>query len=298
MKKEKTVGGILLRIFIGVVLAIILVVVALFLISKYVVGIDIFGAYSSFKELGTTVNTETILTYQFEKNQDMVDALNEIIEFKTGETGLVTSGENTVNIDYDKLENLVFDSDLDLTDKQIACMIDSALNEYKSTAGESDLFEGLQLCQIKFSDYKESAGKFNSIKMNYVVKMSLTNFKSMMNSFPLSLFKNLLPNELYIQSTLTITKDNNRAWSYSTKAENTTINNLDVEKTTKLISSISGIIGAGNADDLGLSIGGIITDLMIGNKESLGFASGLLNAEDFTFKRYNNTNYFSIKFDF
>ena len=37
MKKEKTVGGILLRIFIGVVLAIILVVVALFLISKYVV---------------------------------------------------------------------------------------------------------------------------------------------------------------------------------------------------------------------------------------------------------------------
>lgn len=298
MSKEKTVGGTLLKIGIGVVLAIVLIVVALFLIAKYVLGIDILGAYSSLKKLGTTVNTETIITYPYEKNDAMVNGLNNIFELKTGETGIVSGGDGSVTIDYERLESLFFDSDFELTDKQVACILNASLNKYLSSASDaSELFDGLELCQIKFSEYQESGGKFKSVKINYVVKMSLSSIKGYMKSFPLTLFKNLLPNELYVSSDITLTKDNTGAWKYSLKATNTTINNLDTEATNKFVTSIAGVLGLNEADEMGHSIGEIIVDAVIGTPSKLGLGSGLLNAEDFTFKRANNTTYYVVKFN-
>ena len=298
MSKEKTVGGTLLKIGIGVVLAIVLIVVALYLITKYAIGVDILGVYSSLKELGTTVNTETIITYPYEKNDAMVNGLNNIFELKTGETGIVSGGDGSVTIDYERLESLFFDSDFELTDKQVACILDASINKYASSEDEiSSIFNGLELCQIKFSEYQESGGKFKSVKINYVVKIPLENIKSFMNTFPLNLFKDKLPDDLYVSSDILLTKDNTTAWKYSLKSSNTTVNNLNAEKTNKMIESISGLLGVNDADEFGLAIGEFIIDAVIGTPSKLGLGSGLLNAEDFTFKRANNTTYYVVKFN-
>lgn len=298
MAREKTVGGTIVKIVVGVVLTIVLVVVGLFLIAKYALGIDILGIYSSLKQLGTTVNTETIITYPYEKDNSMVNSLNNIFELKSGETGIVTGGDGSISVDYERLEGLLFDSDLELTDKQIACILDASLQKYINTSEENEkLFEGLELCQIKFIEYTEAGGKFDSITMNYVVRMSLDGIKSYMNSFPLTLFKGLLPSDLYVSSDIVIKKDNSGAWKYTTKAEETKINNLDNDKTNELVASISGILGVTDADELGVSIGEVIVNAIIGTPDNLGLGSGLLNAEDFTFRRANDTNYYVIKFN-
>lgn len=297
MAKEKTVGGTIVKIVVGIILAIVLVVVGLYLIAKYALGIDILGAYSSLKQLGTTVNTETIITHTYEKNDDMVNSLNNIFELRAGETGIVSGGDGSISIDYERLENLLFDTELELTDKQIACILDASLNKYATTSEEAaDMIKGLELCQIKFSEYAEAGGKFKSVKINYVVKFSLEDIKSYMNSFPLNLFKKLLPNELYLTSDIILTKDNTAPWKYDLKAENTKINNLDTEKTNSLVTSIAGILGLSDADELGVSVGDIIIDAFIGTPNELGLGSGLLNAEDFSFKRVDNTTYYIVKF--
>lgn len=298
MAKQKTVGGTILKITLGIVVAVVVFVVAFFLIAKYAVGVDIIGAYRGLKKLGTTVDTQTIITYPYEKNEAMADSLNSIIESKTGETGIVTSTGGEITIDVEKFENLLFDSSLELTDKQLACIINASFDDYVNSV-EDDISKNLkdiELSQIQFSAYQEEGGKFKSVNMNIVIKLPLETIKEYMNGFPLSLLKDMLPNELYIKTDLKITKDSSSAWKYSITAKNTAFNNLSHEDSNNLIKSVSGILGVPDADEMGYSIGEFVINTIIGNSEQIGFGNGLLQAKDFTFKTVGSQIYYVIEF--
>ena len=298
MAKQKTVGGTILKIVLIIVAIVAVLVIGLFLITKYMIGVDIIGAYNGLKKLGTTVDTQTIITYPYEKDEAMANSLNSIIELKTGETGVVVSSNGEITIDTERFENLMFDSSLELTDKQLACIIDASFDEYVDSQEDSaaSKLEGVELSQIQFGSYQEEGGVFKSVNMNIVVKLPLENFKTYMNSFPLSLVKDMLPSDLYIKTTLKITKDNNTAWTYSIKASDTTFNNMTKEDSNNLIKAISKLLGVADADELGYSIGEVVVSTMIGNSEQIGFGSGLLQAKDFTFKNTGNKIYYVVEF--
>lgn len=298
MAKQKTVGGTILKIVLIIVAIVAVLVIGLFLITKYMIGVDIIGAYNGLKKLGTTVDTQTIITYPYEKDEAMANSLNSIIELKTGETGVVVSSNGEITIDTERFENLMFDSSLELTDKQLACIIDASFDEYVDSQEDSvaSNLEGVELSQIQFGSYQEEGGVFKSVNMNIVVKLPLENFKTYMNSFPLSLVKDMLPSDLYIKTTLKITKDNNTAWTYSIKASDTTFNNMTKEDSNNLIKAISKLLGVADADELGYSIGEVVVSTMIGNSEQIGFGSGLLQAKDFTFKNIGNKIYYVVEF--
>jgi len=298
MAKQKTVGGTILKIVLGIVIVVVLFVVGLFLIAKYAIGVDIIGAYNGLKKLGTTVDTQTIITYPYEKDDAMANSLNSIIELKTGETGVIVSSNGEITIDTERFENLMFDSSLELTDKQLACIIDTSFNEYLESQEDTiaNNMEGVELSQIQFGSYQEEGGVFKSVNLNIVVKLPLENIKQHMTGFPLSLLKDMLPNELYIKTNLKITKDNTSAWTYSIKASDTTFNNMSKEDSNNLIKSISGLLGIPDADELGYTIGEVVVNTIIGNSEQIGFGSGLLQAKDFTFKNIGNKIYYVIEF--
>ena len=50
MAKQKTVGGTILKIVLGIVIVVVLFVVGFFLIAKYAIGVDIIGAYKGLKK--------------------------------------------------------------------------------------------------------------------------------------------------------------------------------------------------------------------------------------------------------
>lgn len=298
MAKQKTVGGTILKIVLGIVIVVVLFVVGFFLIAKYAIGVDIIGAYKGLKKLGTTVDTQTIITYPYETNEAMADSLNSIIELKTGETNIVTSSGGEITIDTQRFENLLFDSSLELTDKQLACIINVSFDDYTNALDEkvANGLKDVELSQIQFGSYQEEGGVFKSVNMELVVKLPLENIKQYMTGFPLSLLKDMLPNELYIKTNLKITKDNTSAWKYSILAKDTTFNNMTKEDSNNLIKSISGFLGASDADELGYIIGEYVVNTIIGNSEQIGFGSGLLQARDFTFKNIGNKIYYVIEF--
>ncbi len=299
MAKEKTIGGTILKIVLIVATVIVVGVLALFLIAKYFIGIDIIGAYSSLKKLGTQVNTETIITYPYADNK-MADSLNNLFEINAGQGGIVSGSGENLTVDYERLEGLEFSASLELTDKQLAAIINASFNKYINSnqleEQTADLMEGLEISQIKFSNYVVEGGLFKSVDVQTVVKFPLESIKAFMTGFPLSLFRDMLPNDLYLDTTITITKDYGEAWKYSLKAKDTKINNMTNEEATALVKSISGILGVNDADELGVTFGEVLIDAIIGNTEEIGLGSGLLNAKDFSFKKTGETIYYVIEF--
>ena len=127
------------------------------------------------------------------------------------------------------------------------------------------------------------------------MSVSLLKIKEKMNSFPLNLLKGKVPDTLYINSTVKITK-NAGAFNYEVTHESLALNKMTGKEVENLFNLINIVAKVGDIGDFNLSIGKSFVDVLIGNSEVSGLAYSLrsVGATDFEFALQDEIVYFII----
>ena len=105
-----------------------------------------------------------------------------------------------------------------------------------------------------------------------------------MNFFPANLIAKYIPDNLYIDSNVTVTKTST-PFEYSVSSNYLTINELNEQGTNELLTTLNKFVEVGNVEDFNLQIGKGFVDVIIGNAEQKGFIYSLKDAgaTDFVF---------------
>ena len=105
-----------------------------------------------------------------------------------------------------------------------------------------------------------------------------------MNFFPANLIAKYIPDNLYIDSNVTVTKTST-PFEYSVSSNYLTINELNEQGTNELLTTLNKFVEVGNVEDFNLQIGKVFVDVIIGNAEQKGFIYSLKDAgaTDFVF---------------
>ena len=275
MRRRKTLLGSLLRFIFGLILLVAVVVGGIcgFLYFKY--KINVFTVMGQLNTLSQAPQVEKIITNPYESSD------KETIETIKNSTVITTYAE--------------------FSDRQIASYISDyiknnpdALKVKLSNDKEIDLQEyGFELSQIKFSNIDEKG----NVDFNVVVKLELEKVKKFMkeNGVPLKWFVNKVPDQLYISSTVRVTKGET-AFAYSTEGLGMTINNLSLKDTESIFDTVNVFVKLGSSKDFSKTIGDIFVDSLIGNENNDGLAYSLKGkgVKDYTFTSHDDNNYFAI----
>ena len=190
---------------------------------------------------------------------------------------------------------------LELTDKNVGAI----LNIYLSLSSSGTAVEGSveelspKLIQVKFLSFDEET---KNVKMNFVVKVETTKLKEKMNTFPMSMAVNKIPNNIYISSTCNVVKKDGK-FNYEVTAEDLTINNLDSNPTKEFVKVLNMVMQVGTREELNLKLSKMFVNGMIGKSAEYndgekisGFANSLenLGADDFNFKIKDGVIYYVI----
>lgn len=288
MAKRKPWWLRLINTIFGIVISLCVFVagVAIFINVKY--DINIFKTISQVNSLNKEVNESEAFTKKLtdEDNQSASTAVNLVI------TDLIQYDETDGYTVSNSITNQMT-ANLRLTDKQVGAILNMLIKSEGDIGnialGDAEL--SFELLQLSFSNYTES-----STDCNVVLKVDITSFKETLNSFPLNLLNNFIPDTIYISSNVGVTKGEN-AFEYSITSKGLTLNNLSVEETRDLANVLNKFMNFGDIDTLNEQIGKSFVDAMIGTSENSGFAYGLksLGAEDFDFVQENDVIYLEIQ---
>ena len=117
-------------------------------------------------------------------------------------------------------------------------------------------------------------------------ELSLENstLKEKLNCFPANLIAKYIPDNLQIDSNVTVTKTST-PFEYTVSSNYLTINELNEQGTNELLTTLNKFIEVGNVEDFNLQIGKVFVDVIIGNAEQKGFIYSLKDAgaTDFVF---------------
>ena len=278
----------------GVVLTIGLAVggFALFVNAKY--GINMFSVVKSLGKLGGEVDLEVIAPNRptDADKQSTQTTVNGAI------AGMISYNSETDKYTLNTSVSGAMENDLKLSGKQVCVllnlMLDTSSESMVANIGgtEIDLKEyDFQIVQVDFSEITT-----NSVNFNIVMSVSLQKLKDKMNSFPTNMFKDKVPDALYISSTLKITKLEN-AFNYEVSSVSLALNNMtgkEVENVFKLVNIVAKI---GELDNFNKSLGEGFVNAMIGNSSASGFGYSLtsVGATDYDFEQIGDVIYYVIK---
>lgn len=277
----------LLKWLFGIILVLALIVGAIVLFLKLAYGINIIDTIGQINTLNQTVEVNNKYDNMFSA-QDMESAKN-IVNLSID--NLITySQEDGYNISS-SVSSLI-NAQIKLTDKQIAAIADVVIQKQGSAnlqMGGSNLT--LQLLQVKFSNLID-----NKVDINFVTKINTTELKKSMTTFPVSLISNYIPDDLYISSTITVTKGQN-PFEYTVEHKSLQINNLTTQQTESFLETLNNLIKFGTAQNLNTQIGTVFVNVLIGNSQNNGFTYSLnsIGVTDFNFILENNTIYYVIQ---
>lgn len=254
----------------------------IFVRSKY--GIDLFRTAGQLKVLSQKVDESVLCPNAFgeEDFENLKDALNTSLVdgFITHSEG---NGYNGYGIDYKAVEGITDISEF--TSIKIAEKQAGALGQiifYNQTGGKisvsgKDLPTTIK--QVDFSNIENG-----NADLNIVVYIDLTPFTAEMTGFPYSLFKKYIPDSLYVSSTVFVKKTDS-AMGYEVSHKELKINNLSSEDTADLFHTLDTVLKIGTAENLNLTIGNTVAQVLIGNSKNSGFAYSL--SENGLFNTYN-----------
>lgn len=265
----------------------------IFVRSKY--GIDLFRTAGQLKVLSEKVDESKLCPNAF-GNDDFEglksaldsDLASGFISFSEG------SGYNGYSIVYSAITGDVSASELKISEKQTGAL--GQLIFYDQTGGKisvsgKDLTTTIK--QIDFSNIDESG----NANLNIVVQIDLTPFTSEMTGFPYSLFKKYIPDSLYVSSTVFVEKTD-ATMGYKVSHKELKINNLSSEDTDDLFHTLDTVLKIGSAENLNLTIGSTVAQVLIGNDDNSGFAYSLYQSNIFNtynFKTIADVDYFVIE---
>ena len=251
------------------VLGIVIVGGYIFVRSKY--GIDLFRTAGQLKTLTQTVD-ETTLCPNALNETDFED----LKTYFSGEnfTGLVkydeSKGYKGYYTDFAGISGGV-SSAITLTEKYTGAL--AQIIFYEQTGGKIQVGEKeltTTIVQVDFSNIEDNG----SADFNIVVKIDLTPLKDDMSSFPYNLFKKYIPDNLYISSTIRIDKTD-EYMAYTVSHKQLTINKLSADDTNDLFHTLDAVLKLGSAENLNLTIGNTVANVLIGNEQNTGFVYSL-----------------------
>ncbi|MGN1372536.1 MAG: hypothetical protein ACI4VK_00645 [Candidatus Coproplasma sp.] len=273
-----------LLIIVGII-AIAIVGVYIYVRTTY--EIDLFRTIGQMNTLSQTVDENVLCPNAF-SDEDMEDVQLEVNS--SVENFISYSEQDGYTVDLDLISSTM-GQDIKLTDKQVGALADTVLKQEMGSKIEVAGKEiAIQLKQVKFSELSNG-----NVVLNTVIKLDITTIKADLSGFPFNLLKNLIPDYLYLSSTVTVVKGD-EAFSYSTAQPSLALNNLDASETDDLFHTLDVVLKIGSASELNAQITDTFLDALIGNETNKGFAYSLkdLGATDYAFIMEGEQIYFSV----
>ena len=276
MAGEKKKRPFLLRLIIGLVSFVFVIALLLFgvvIFAKVKYDVDLIGTISQVKSLTQEPNEER-LDYTY-SNDDMERAKQDI---NASITDLITYTEED-GYKVNEVVSQLMTTNISLDGKETAAILNSLLNSASKNIEFMNQSVSFELVQIKYVNITE-----NSCDFDIMVKIDVSTLKEKLNFFPANLIAKYIPDNLYIDSNVTVTKTST-PFEYSVSSNYLTINELDEKGTNELLTTLNKFVEVGNAEDFNLQIGKGFVDVIIGNAEQKGFIYSLKDAgaTDFVF---------------
>ena len=277
---------VLKKLIICLVIVVGLIVVAstsVYIAVRVNLGIDLFRTVGQLNTLRQTVNEEKSFPKAY-KNSDIAD-LKSNLDSKIGSVLHYEEGKGYEGYSVD-FSTLALSSStakpIILSEQEVGALAEIVF--YQGTNGTlmiEDKEIPTSILQIAFTDIEKETGNAN---LNVTVKVDITSFKNEMKGFPLNMFKGIVPNTLYVTSTVYI--EEGTGLSYTVSSKYITLNNLSSDDTLDFFHTLDVILKIGSAEDLNLKIGTTAANALIGTEQNPGFV--------YTLKAMNGSGSFAF----
>ena len=257
-------------------------------------GVDVFDSIACVYRLNIPVN-ETALLKNAVTDKDMENA-KKATDLSISNL-IIYDETNGYSINEGPLSSFM-QAEIKLTDKQVGAIANTLINSQDNfliNAGETSINLkdfNVQVRQVEFSKITE-----NSANFNVILKLNVEKFKNdYLAVFPISLAKGFIPNDIYVSSTIKVTKTDD-AFGYKTESVGLIINYLSEKQTEDLLKLVNLALPVGNSSKFAKLVGDVFVNALIGNEENDGLSYRLkpLGAKTFAFTTDGTNNYYSIK---
>lgn len=280
----------LIKFILGLLIIVILLGDGTYVFVRVKYGIDPINTINQLSQLNEKVDEKKLAPDPFDEN-DL--------------TGAMTSLNNSVPnlVSYDEQNGYSFNYSIDkrfvatyqITDKELGALADTLLKtQAKDGIKIGDTLVPISLIDFSFSPNIISGETITTFSV--LVKISLDPFIAKMNSFPLNMLRNKVPENLYVNSIFDVTKTDD-SFGYNVNHNTLKLNYLTSADSEDFINTLNALLSIGTAESLNMTIGSKIMDLLIGTQFDPGLIYNLsyLGATTYEFSYTNNQNLLTVK---
>ena len=259
------------------------------LVLKYKYNIDSIEVINGLNSFNKKVDEDKVCSNKF-NDEDREKAV-EIINASTND--FIQNDKDNIILDYDRLVNDM-QTIIELNDREVGAICSTYLDNVKNNKFDVGGFTfDVQLLELTFNNLKEK-----SCDLSTIFKLNVASFKEQMNDFPFNVAKDMVPNDIYLFSIVTINKGDS-AFEYSLTSTSFKMNACTIKQTSSLFEIVDLAFDIGNSSEINLLIGSTIVDSLIGNenKEGLAYSMRKVGASDYNFVEKNGEILFRIERD-
>ncbi len=210
--------------------------------------------------------------------------------FNASVTDMITyTEENGYSISLENLSPMA--DEIKISDKQLGVLAQEIIEqETEGKIQSGDFVLGFELKQIDIANVKNGDADFNC-----VIKIDISSIKAGLTKFPLKYLNNILPDYLYVSSTVYVERGET-AFDYTLAHRSMTVNSLDEFTTEDLFRTLNIIAKTGSAKDLNIQIADAVFSCLIGNEQQKGIVYSLKEqgASGFKFVEADEVQYFVV----
>lgn len=255
-------------------IVVIIAIVAVALIGVYVaarvkLGIDLFSTAKQLNSLKKEVNESEAFPASFDA-QDIVDLKAQTDE-QLGAVVLYEKGKGYegYSVDFEKLALSGATANPMFLSEQMTGAL-AQIVFYQQTGGKLTVGDKeISVCVLQTA-FEEIDNESGSADLSTTVKLDLSPFKSGMDKFPYKMFREAVPDYLYVTSVVRVEKTG-EGMDYTVTSKELKFNNLSGEDTADFFHTLDAVLKIGSAEDLNLKIGSTAVNALIGTKENPGF---------------------------
>ncbi|MDY3762090.1 MAG: hypothetical protein SO106_03835, partial [Candidatus Onthovivens sp.] len=215
------------------------------LVLKYKYNIDSIEVINGLNNINKKVDEDKACSNKF--NEEDKEKAIEIINASTND--FIQNDKDNIVLDYDRLVNEM-QTVIELNDREVGAICSTYLDNLNNNKFEVGGFTfDVELLELTFNDLKEK-----SCDLATVFKISVSSFKEQMNSFPLNIAKDMVPNDIYLFSTVTVNKGTS-AFEYSLTSTSFKMNACTIKQTSSLFEIVDLAFDIGNSSEINLLIG-------------------------------------------
>ncbi len=187
-----------------------------------------------------------------------------------------------------KIQSLSDSSVVKFKDKEIAAYIDEKIASYSIISEINDKSVNLKNYDFKLHQIKFLQSEEGQADVQCVIELDITSIKNKLVSFPLSMFKGLFPDKLYLAVDFTINNSNDGG--YDIVGKELKVNDLDVAKSTNILNAYKFLLGYSNIN-ICQEVSDLLANLIISENGFYGTLKAA-GATDFVFEKTTDTVYF------